>query len=108
MLSDNTWTSTTGEKTRIGSLVAQVGHELLNTDFTGRKHYSRSTYKDGCHGPLCLKAERDKAARRYAARNPDRKPMERNAWQIARDEYLETVINAMGLRSEMQAKTLAS
>jgi len=81
--------------------------ELEDDRFSNRKHYSRSTYKDGCHGPLCLKAERDKAARRYKARKPDKDTKERTAWQIARDSYLERVIEQYGLRSEAQARTLA-
>lgn len=80
--------------------------ELTHEKFITRKHYSRSTYKDGCHGPLCLKAERDKAARRYAARRPDKDTKERTAWQIARDAYLEAVIEQNGLRSEAQARTV--
>lgn len=89
-------------------LIIGVAVELLNPEFGGRKHYSRSTYKDGCHGPLCLKAERDKAARRYAAKNPGRIALPRTPQQQVRDEYLEQVIKAFGLRSEAQAETLAS
>src|SRR5690349_9242309 len=84
----------------------QTRAELEDEEFTNRKHYSRSTYKDGCHGPLCLKAERDKAARRYKARKPDKDTKERTAWQIARDNYLEGVIEQHGLRSEAQARTM--
>ena len=81
--------------------------ELIDPEFGHRKHYSRSTYKDGCHGPLCLKAERDKAARRYAARNPEKKSRGRRQCDIDRDLYLDDVIEAFDLKSEEQALTLA-
>lgn len=79
--------------------------ELADPAFIHRKHFSRSTYKVGCHGPLCLKSERDKRVRRYAALKPTRIPRERSFLEKARDEYLETVIEAYSLRSEAQAET---
>jgi len=93
--------------TDMDRLERDTADELADEEFSTRKHYSRSTYKDGCHGPLCLKAERDKAARRYRARKPDKDTKERTAWQIARDSYLEHVIQQYGLRSEAQARTMA-
>lgn len=81
--------------------------ELIDPDFAHRKHYSRSTYKDGCHGPLCLKSERDKAARRYATLNPEKKSRARRPEDVERDEYLDAVIKAFGLLSEEQALLLA-
>lgn len=85
-------------------LIRETFAELTDPEFADRKHYSRSTYKDGCHGPLCTKAERDKAARRYAAKNPERKPHPRSVRQVMRDDYLESVIRTFGLRSEAQAE----
>lgn len=72
-----------------------------------RKHYSRSTYKDGCRGPLCCKAERDKAARRRAQRNPGRPPRQQRPEMIELDECLDEIVKALGLMSEEQAATLA-
>lgn len=92
--------------TDMDQLERDTADELADEEFTNRKHYSRSTYKDGCHGPLCTKAERDKAARRYKVRRPDKDTKERTAWQILRDNYLEGVIEQYGLRSEAQARTM--
>jgi hypothetical protein len=89
----------------LSELAVATHAELVDPNFAGRKHYSRSTYKDGCHGPLCLKSERDKAARRYAAKNPERKPKRRTVYQVMRDDYLEKVISTFGLRSEAQSES---
>lgn len=91
----------------LNDLVKAVAAELVDPEFPDRKHYSRSLYFDGCRGPLCTKAERDRAAARYRRRNPDRKPMRRTNWQLLREKYLEEVIKVLGLRSEQQAETLA-
>lgn len=46
-------------------LPREVQRELLDPKFKGWKHASHSTYSEGCGGPLCLKAERDRSRRRY-------------------------------------------
>lgn len=42
-------------------------NELTDTRFTGRFHYNKSVYSDGCRGPLCRKKERDIARAARAA-----------------------------------------
>lgn len=91
----------------LSELVQAVANELVDPNYPDRKHYSRSLYFEGCRGPLCTKAERDRAAARYQRRNPDRKPMRRNEWQILREKYLEEVVKVLGLRTEQQAETFA-
>lgn len=49
-------------------LAPDVLAELTDPEFADRQHYSRATYRDGCHGPLCLKAERDRGRERTAER----------------------------------------
>lgn len=89
------------------ALVQEVANELVDPDFPDRKHYNRSLYFEGCRGPLCTKAERDRAAARYRRRNPDRKPRAKSTWVLLREKYLEEVIRVLGLRTEEQARTLA-
>lgn len=88
-------------------LIDQLVNELTDPDFTGRKHYSRSTYKDGCHGPLCTKSERDRAAKKRERLKPDRRVVPRAPELVALDAHLETVITALGLRNDEQAEVLA-
>jgi hypothetical protein len=52
-------------KYEFDELPRKVQHELLNPKYRKWKHASHSTYSDGCSGPLCLKAERDRSRRRY-------------------------------------------
>ena len=69
--------------------------ELTDHRFKGRKHYNKSLYRDGCHGPLCLKKERDAAreARERAARDAGRDYQPgRTPRNDAREELLESVI----------------
>lgn len=42
--------------------------ELLDPTYAHRLHHSRKTYTDGCHGPLCTKAERDQGRKRNEER----------------------------------------
>lgn len=42
-----------------------VRDELSDPEFINRTHGRRSTYAVGCRGPLCRKAERDEAERKY-------------------------------------------
>jgi hypothetical protein len=42
--------------------------ELKDERFKGRVHYSRATYAEGCHGPLCRKAETDRSRKRNQRR----------------------------------------
>jgi cell division septum initiation protein DivIVA len=48
--------------------------ELTDPRFDGRRHYNKSLYAEGCHGPLCRKKERDlgRAARRALAESEGR------------------------------------
>lgn len=45
-----------------------VREELEDPKYITRKHYSRSTYAQGCHGPLCRKAEKDRGRGRNAVK----------------------------------------
>jgi hypothetical protein len=74
-------------------LAQAVADELSNEQFFGQKHYDRNTYFNGCRGPLCTKSERDRAAKKYAERNPNRKVRPRRPEDIARDAYLDTVLS---------------
>lgn len=55
-----------------------VREELEDPRFTSRTHGTRGTYArasdggKGCRGPLCKKAERDDAQKKYAARRAAR------------------------------------
>lgn len=49
-------------------LPEDIRAELEDEEYITRKHYSRSTYALGCHGPLCQKAERDRGRRRNEQR----------------------------------------
>lgn len=49
-------------------LPREVKRELLDPKYLHRLHSSHSTYGDGCSGPLCLKAARDRSRVRYAAK----------------------------------------
>lgn len=89
------------------SLIGELVDELTNPEFKGRKHYSRSTYKDGCHGPLCTKSERDRAAKKRERQNPHRRTVPRAADLVALDEHLDKVIDALGLRTDDQVEALA-
>ena len=73
--------------------------ELTDPRFPKRQHYSRSLYYEGCHGPLCRKAESDRARRKtkYVAESEGRKyvprPKMREALgNVKRDEELARVI----------------
>jgi len=50
---------------KIAKLHDEIMAELTHEDFANRKHYARSTYADGCRGPLCRKAERDRRRVKY-------------------------------------------
>lgn len=72
-----------------------VREELENPEFASRKHYSRSTYALGCHGPFCRKAEKD----RGRERNEDNAKAKGRAYvpnhkirKNERDELLEKLI----------------
>lgn len=51
-------------------LWSDICFELTDTQFTRRTHHNRKTYQVGCHGPLCLKANRDWAYRRASVGAP--------------------------------------
>lgn len=42
-------------------LPADVLEELRDPRYSNRTHYRKATSAEGCHGPLCRKAERDAA-----------------------------------------------
>ncbi len=85
-------------------LITQLVDELCDPRFEGRKHYSRSTYKDGCHGPLCTKSERDRAAKKRERQNPHRRTVPRAEALVWLDVQLDRVINALGLRNDDPAE----
>ncbi len=76
----------------MSELARQVAVELADEKYFGQKHYDRNTYANGCHGPLCRKAERDRAHERYAEQNPNVRRRRRTPEAIARDAYLNQVI----------------
>jgi len=88
---------------RMSELIQQVTDELCDDRYSGQSHYDKNTYANGCRGPLCRKAERDAAARRYAAHNPDRKARPRKPEAIARDAYLNQVINLIKSQPPLEA-----
>lgn len=55
---------------RITVLIGQVLFELSDEMYRNRTHNSRKLYDEGCKGPLCLKAERDRSRKRYQKGNP--------------------------------------
>jgi hypothetical protein len=69
--------------------------ELQDAEFASRQHYSRATYAEGCHGPLCRKAERDRGRerneKRAAAKGRIYRPNE-NTRDAKRDGLLLFVI----------------
>lgn len=70
--------------------------ELTDKRFPNRSHHSRSTYADGCRGPLCRKSERDRSRRRTAYR-AQRKgkpyaPVPRAPEDLALDAHLDQVV----------------
>lgn len=55
---------------RITVLMGQILFELTDERFKARTHHRRKLYDEGCKGPLCRKAERDRSRRRYQRGNP--------------------------------------
>lgn len=53
-------------------LAIDIAAELRDSDYEGRKHYSRSTYADGCRGPLCRLAETHRGRTRNEERARER------------------------------------
>jgi hypothetical protein len=76
-------------------LARLVAVEIADERFFGQKHHDRNTYANGCHGPLCRKAERDRAREKYAANNPGHKPRQRKPEDIVRDAYLNQVVEIL-------------
>ena len=70
--------------------------EINDPKYKSRQHYSRATYAEGCHGPLCRKAERDRGRerneKRAQAKGKVYKPNE-NTRDEARDGLLLLVID---------------
>ena len=87
----------------MSELIQHVTAELCDDRYSGQSHYDKNTYANGCRGPLCRKAERDAAAKRYAALNPDRKPRPRKPEDIARDAYLNQVIDMVKSQPRLEA-----
>lgn len=48
-----------------------IYNELTDNRFASRQHYSRATYAQGCRGPLCRKAERDRGRKRTEKKAED-------------------------------------
>lgn len=55
----------------LANLPDDVREELENPEYITRKHYSRSTYALGCHGPMCRRAETLRGRDRNEARALD-------------------------------------
>lgn len=49
-------------------MTEDIRAELLDPEYASRTHGSRSTYADGCHGPLCREAERIRANSRFGSK----------------------------------------
>lgn len=60
--------------------------ELSDEKFADRKHHSRATYADGCRGPLCRKAERDRGRVRP-------KPPSKSGFRRKGREWMEDLPN---------------
>jgi hypothetical protein len=84
-------------------LPSDVLEELSDPEFENRTHGVRGTYargrlpgSKGCRGPLCRKAERDEADRKYKARQAKvgkvAKSGLKNETARARDELLTKII----------------
>lgn len=73
-----------------------VRAELEDEDFTGRQHYSRATYAEGCRGPLCRLAETHRGRRRNEERaleaGREYKP-NLEARVVAREKELTAVVS---------------
>lgn len=70
--------------------------ELCEEKFISRTHGVRSTYAQGCRGPLCRKSERDRGRERHAkrmkARGRNVRPLPMTDEQ-ERDELLDYVMS---------------
>jgi hypothetical protein len=49
-------------------LPPEIVAELTDERFTTRQHYSRATYADGCHGPMCRLKEKHRGRKRLEER----------------------------------------
>lgn len=54
---------------QITLLVGQIYFELTDERFGNKKHHRLKLYNNGCRGPLCRKAERDRSRARYQKGN---------------------------------------
>jgi hypothetical protein len=74
--------------------LADVRKELSDPKYASRSHGSRATYALKCGGPLCKKAERDRARRRNEtkARLEGRKYIPSDSRMYDRDDLLEDII----------------
>lgn len=52
----------------LSNLPDDVKFELEDKRYGDRTHGTRATYAEGCHGPLCRKAERDRGRKRHESR----------------------------------------
>lgn len=86
----------------MSELAKAVADELADGEYVGQSHYDRNTYFNGCRGPLCRKAERDNAAKKYAEAHPHRKPRTRKPEVIARDAYLNQVIAILKSQPQLE------
>lgn len=73
--------------------MADVVEELNDPKYASRRHGSRATYALKCHGPLCRKAERDRARLRNEAiaERAGRVYKEGTGRQYDRDALLEYI-----------------
>jgi hypothetical protein len=76
----------------------EVLGELVDSKYTGLSHGQRSTYKRGCHGPLCRKAMRDYG--RTYQREKFKPAKTRDTYKQRFDEMLDLIIKAQTTEKE--------
>lgn len=85
---------------RITVLMGQILFELTDERFSTRTHHRRKLYDDGCKGPLCRKAERDRSRQRYRRGNPGGNRNRRRS--LLDDAVLEYVADKYDDRNKKQ------
>jgi hypothetical protein len=80
---------------QIEELPADVRAELEDPEYITRSHYSRATYAEGCRGPLCRKAERDRGRRRneHRATEAGREYEAKSDQRMEDDPLLDRIID---------------
>lgn len=81
--------------------------ELLDPEYSNRKHGKRSCANAGCGGPLCSKATRDHVRNLYYARNPNPKRPRRGATNPELDALLDRVMELHWLARDARTSSPA-